>query len=127
MAYWNLTYKGKTYAFDPNRDLTLRTLRHIKGWYGRELGTFTAFNSALGEGDPDALACVIWICRTKAGETNVRPPQEMEDFAIVDDFYREFEFVPDAEDPTTADESAQDLIGDTEPTLTNSGENTPPQ
>ena len=127
MAYWNLTYKSKTYQFDPNRDLTLRNLRQIKGWYGRELGSFTAFNDALGAGDPDALACVIWICRTKAGETNVRDPQNMEDFAIVDDFYKEFEFVPDAEDPTTADASAQDQTGDTEPTPTNSGDSSQPQ
>lgn len=127
MAHWLLTFKNKSYSFDPNRDLTLRNLRLIKGWYGRELGSFTAFNAALGEGDPDALACVIWICRTKAGDSNVPEPQRMEDFSIVDDFYKEFEFVPDAEDPTAGDESAPDQTGDTAPTPTNSGGSSPDQ
>ncbi len=127
MAHWVLNYRSKSYNFDPNRDLTLRNLRAVKGWYGKELGTFTAFNEALGAGDPDALACVIWICRTKAGEQNVREPMNMEDFAIVDDFYKEFDFIPDAEDPTQGDESVPDPTGDTPQTPTNSGDSTPDQ
>lgn len=127
MAHWLLKYRDHEYSFDPNRDLTLRNLRAIKGWYGSELGSFTAFNAALGAGDPDALACVIWIVRTKAGEQNVREPQRMEDFAIVDDFYSKFEYVPDAEDPTQADESAPDPTDDTMKTPTNSGDDTPLQ
>ena len=120
MAYWKLDYRGKTYSFDPNQDLTLRRLRAVKGWY-KELGSFSAFNTALGQGDPDALACLIWICKQKAGEVNVREPMMMEDFAIGDDFYNNIVFVQDEdEDPTPpAKEPAASTV-DTQPTLTNS-------
>jgi hypothetical protein len=79
---WAVNYGGKTYEFNAHKDLTVGNLRHIKQWYGPELGRWSPFILALGQGDPDAWACAIWIVRRKAGETNVPEPNMMPDFAI---------------------------------------------
>lgn len=103
MATWNIEFNDRIYSFDPNKDITLSTLRHAKGWYGAELASYTKFMNAFGEGDPDALAMVIWTVRKKAGESNVPEPQFMEDFAV-GEFLSNFDFVPDPDpDPTKGD------------------------
>jgi hypothetical protein len=79
---WRVPYDGKEYEFNAHQDLTVGRLRQIKAWFGNELGRWSPFILALGEGDPDAAACVVWICRTKAGEKNVPEPRFMTDFAV---------------------------------------------
>lgn len=98
MARWNFEHNGNHYTFDGNHDLTLSSLRKIKEWYP-ELGSYLRFLNGLGEGDPNAFACMIWIGRRKAGEANAPEPQGMEDFAL-GEFYDSLEVVPDKVDET---------------------------
>ncbi len=70
---WKVLLDGNEYIFDPFRDLTVSTLRHIKQWYGPELGRLGPFVLAFGQGDPDAIACAVWVVRRKAGENPPEP------------------------------------------------------
>ena len=130
MAYWSFNFpvgSAKEYTFDPNRDLTLRKMRQLKGWYGKEFASYSGLMAAIGAGDPDALACLVWIGRTAAGDGNVREPHMMEDFSLID-FMENLEYHPDADDadadPTTGDE-APDTTDDSTQTPKNSGSDTP--
>lgn len=111
MAGWKFEFRGDTLEFDPDRDLTLRTLRDIKGWFP-ELGTYRRFVNAIGEGDPDAIATMICVARKRAGITNkVNDPTKMEDFALGGDFYLKAEVVVD-EPQETDDPAANDPLPD---------------
>ena len=75
------TYNGEEYSFSPERDIGISELRHIKSWFS-DLGDYQAFVTAASLGDPDALACLIWIAQRKAGVKKVREPISFPDFSI---------------------------------------------
>lgn len=75
------TYNGQELSFSTTRDIGINELRHIKNWYGSELGSYTGLTNLSAHGDPDALACVIWIAMRKAG-LKPREPMNMPDFAV---------------------------------------------
>jgi hypothetical protein len=112
-ATWQVKYDGRDYAFVPKQDLTLVRLRQMKQWFGVELGRWAPFMNAFAQGDPDAIACVIWIVRNKAGETGVPEPRMMMDFSV-GAFMEDFQF--EAADPPT---QAAQILGST-PTPTKS-------
>ena len=66
------THLGVELTFDPTTDIGLVELRTIKKWYG-PLGTYTSLTMAAALGDPEALACIIWIARRKAGKPATDP------------------------------------------------------
>lgn len=105
---WKLQFDGKEYEFNAHRDLTIVRLRQMKAWFGLELGRWSPFILALGQGDPDAVACVVWIVRTKAGEKNVPEPRLMMDFPV-GTFMKELETEQDEEeDPTSQVDGVRD-------------------
>ncbi len=70
--------------FNPDTYLTASVLTHVKQWYG-ELGVYWAFQVALGNGHPDAVACAIWAIRKVEGvqpNPDPGPAGNMEDFSI---------------------------------------------
>ena len=75
-------WQDRDYEFDPPKDLTLSRLRLIKSWFPG-IGTYLRFVTSYGDGDPDALACVMWLIKTKAGES-CPEPVSMTDFAAGD-------------------------------------------
>jgi hypothetical protein len=77
----NITWRGREYTYDPPNDLTVGTLRQIKSWYP-ELGTYYGFDIAWRRGDPDAIACVMWVLQRKSGENAVEPRRLTDDFGI---------------------------------------------
>lgn len=98
---WKSRYKGVDYEVT-TRDLTVSRLRQMKQWFGAEYGKYTPFITLLVEGDVDALACVVWIAQSKAGEK----PQEPRnlDFSIEDfEKFEEDVVEPDPEPDVAAD------------------------
>jgi hypothetical protein len=89
---------GNEYELDPS-DLTVSRLRQMKHWFGKEYGAYLPFVQLLLQGDADAVACTMWIVRTKAGESNVPEPRFM-DFSVADFFVAP---EGDDEDPPTED------------------------
>lgn len=79
----HITFEGREYPLDLTELLTLSNLRKIKQWYGLELGGMISFQEAFRLGDPDAVACAIWMARRAAGDENVPEPQNMPDFSII--------------------------------------------
>ena len=62
------------FEFDPDRYLTRSHLSHIKGWFpNSDLWQYWGFQQALGVGDPDAVACAMWMVRRKEGFTQNNP------------------------------------------------------
>jgi hypothetical protein len=123
MAEWRLKVDGNEYAFDVKM-LTPEALKHVKQWYGKELGRYNNFIEAFFEGDPDAAVCAIWIARRAAGETGVPEPMQMDgsftltqwlDTSGVDEEVEE--------DPNPTGATAPPTPASTE-TSTSSGENT---
>ena len=81
---WQVTVDGVDSIYDPWVDLTLGRMRQIKQWYP-DIGTVRAFNTAFLNGDPDAMACVLWIIALKAvrpGQPNPPDPRQMADFQV---------------------------------------------
>lgn len=76
------TFQNKEYNFTPEKDLGISELRHIRSWYGLPLGTYNGLTNAAVMGDPDALACIIWVAQKKAGVKNVRDPMHLPDFSV---------------------------------------------
>jgi hypothetical protein len=76
------TFQNKEYSFAPERDLGISELRHIKAWFGLPMGTYNGLTSAAVMGDPDALACIIWVAQHKAGVKNAREPMSLPDFSV---------------------------------------------
>ncbi len=74
------TFKGEELSFSPERDIGLTELRNIKGWFP-DLGDYQAFTIAASLGDPDALACLIWIAHRKAGK-KIKDPTNFPDFSV---------------------------------------------
>jgi hypothetical protein len=77
---WEFEYNGKTYLFNPRKDLTYSALSHIKAWYG-ELGRYLNLLQGWIYGDPDAVACVVWIVLRRENE-NPPEPNRFEDFSV---------------------------------------------
>lgn len=75
------TFNGEEYDFSPETDIGISELRHIKSWYS-DLGDYQAFTTGIMLGDPDAVACLIWIAQRKAGEKRVREPLNFPDFSV---------------------------------------------
>ena len=75
------TFQDQEYTFAPEQDIGISELRHIKRWFP-DLGDYQAFTTAASFGDPDAIACVIWVAQRKAGE-RVREPINFPDFSSV--------------------------------------------
>ena len=113
---WKVEIDGKQYVFDPGADLTVGGLRHFKSWYGEELGRYQRFLRAFAEGDPDAMACVVWVLKRKAGESTPEP-QNMPDFGV-GDFIDHWELEVDPEAVPTPEGPTQDST----PTSTSSGD-----
>ena len=78
---WNLKYDGRDYYYDPDKHLTVGRLRQIKQWFP-QLGTWNAFNQGFYQGDPDVLACIIWIVRNANDEKGVPEPNMIPDFSV---------------------------------------------
>ena len=108
MAAIHFEVDGKPYAFDPITDITLNVLRQVKR-QNPELASFTKLTSAFGDGDPDAIALVVWLCRTNAGEKDVPTPAETD--LVVANFYEGFS-VDEEPDPTKISSIDQEPIGD---------------
>ncbi len=118
-----IEFEGKSYDYEPTRDLGVGEMRTIKGWYP-EIGRYTPFLAACSEGDPDALACLLWLLRSKAGE-HPREPQRGLSFNVGElwNAYvagaiaaREGD---DDEDPTAGDDTPEQT-SDSTPTPTSS-------
>jgi hypothetical protein len=78
-------FQNREYTFAPERDIGISELRHIKQWFpGSGLWTYNALTASTAMGDPDALACVVWIAMKKAGVKNLREPKALPDFSIVE-------------------------------------------
>ena len=76
-------FQGKEYSFAPERDVGISELRHIKQWFpGSGLGTYNGLTASTAMGDPDALACVVWVAMKKAGVKNLRDPKSLPDFSV---------------------------------------------
>lgn len=77
-----MTYElnGSTLRFNPERDLSVSTLRHIELWF-KDMDGYMPVSQRMALGDPDAIACLIWIAKRKNGES-VREPRQSEDFAV---------------------------------------------
>ena len=108
---WKIVVDGNEYIFDPFRDLTIVTLRHIKQWYGPELGRLGPFVIAFGQGDPDAIACAIWAVRRKAGEVGVPEPRQID--AEVGTFMTDMEQLVEPDPTEEAPEPAATTPGST--------------
>lgn len=91
---WRARFKGKEYTVR-TRDLTLGRLRECKHMFGREYANFSGFVLLVGQGDVDALACVVWIAQQVAKDKNVKSPLEM-DFSL-DDFEPVEDVSPDGD------------------------------
>ena len=93
---WHLKYQDPTwtevreYVFDPQTLLTVDALRHIKQWYGIEIGRYLNFIQAFSQGDPEAAVCALWLVRRAAGEPDVPEPNRMPNVSM-GDFYHSFE------------------------------------
>ena len=75
------SFQGEEYTFAPERDIGISELRNIKGWFP-DLGDYQAFTAAASFGDPDALACLVWIAQRKAGAKRIKDPTNFPDFSI---------------------------------------------
>ncbi len=73
---FELVFNGRTYLFSPLSHLTLGPHRQIKQWFP-DLGTYRGFMAAFTAGDPDAIACALWLVRRAEGEMNVPEPNRM--------------------------------------------------
>jgi hypothetical protein len=79
---WNLPYKGEQYEFDADRDLTVRNLSFIKKLYGPDIGRYQLFILALGQGDPDAWACAMYLALKNANYKPLPKTPEFVDFSV---------------------------------------------
>jgi hypothetical protein len=121
---WLLTVDEKKYPFDVTM-LTPEVLKHIKQWYGRELGRYNNFIEAFFEGDPDAAVCAIWVARRAAGETEVPEPKQMSGRFTMTQWLDAPDEPEDeeSEDPNPSGATSPQTPASTE-TPTNSGEST---
>lgn len=76
------TYQGTQYQFSTESDIGISELRHIKQWYGSELGSYTGLTNRASYGDPDALSCIIWVALRKAGVQRLTEPMRLADFSV---------------------------------------------
>jgi hypothetical protein len=74
-------FNGEDLTFSPEQDIGISELRHIKAWFP-DLGDYQTFTMQASLGDPDAVACIIWIAQRKAGNKKVREPINFPDFSI---------------------------------------------
>ena len=118
---WRAKVGGKDYELVMH-DITASVLRQMKGWYGREYGSFLGFITLLAQGDVDALSCALWLARRKAGE---RVPQDpsMVEFNVGD-----FEALTDDSETEDVEESEEvrptERTPDSERTSTSSDDDT---
>ena len=76
----NIDWDGKTYAFDPDTDLTVGRLRILKNAFGDPYGRYVRVMQLASEGDADALVGVYWVMKQVAGEPV--DPRRVPDFAV---------------------------------------------
>lgn len=79
---WVLNIDGEELTLDMDTDVMVSTLRQIRKWYP-ELGDFSSLYIGMLRGDPDAVACSIWLARSihHPGEPNPAP-RDMPDFSV---------------------------------------------
>jgi hypothetical protein len=75
-----IKWEGKEYEFDPRSDLTVQRLRVLKQTFGPEYGKFVTLMQNAADGDADAMVAVMWVMKTKAGESC--DPRTVPDFAL---------------------------------------------
>ena len=69
------------YTLDMDEDVKCSHLRQISKWYPG-LGTFASLYINLLRGDPDAVACAIWLVRSARGVNPNPNPRDLEDFSV---------------------------------------------
>jgi hypothetical protein len=124
MATWRIKVGEKSYPFDVQM-VTVEALKHVKQWFGPELGRYNNFVSAFFDGDPDAALCAIWIARRAAGETDVPEPKQMNgDFTL--NQWLDTEEEPEVEDADSANPTGATPapISESTPTSDSSGQST---
>ena len=78
---WVLRLDGEEYVLDLDADVYCSQLRQIAKWYP-QLGTFAGLYINLLRGDPDSVACAIWLARSKHGVNPNPSPRDIEDFSV---------------------------------------------
>ena len=78
---WALRLDGEEYDLDLDHDVSCSQLRQIGKWYGG-LGTYAGLYLNLLRGDPDAVACAVWLARSKHNVSPNPNPRDIEDFSV---------------------------------------------